>query len=97
MHFIDDFPCCVTVFSGMPYHRVRKTRHNCPQVSANYIAPQFVVWMVEFPGGIDNSNAKWRAVVWAISEVLLLLIISVSVNYLPPRFIRLRFASPLLF
>lgn len=82
MHCMDDFPCCD--LSGMPYYRVRETRNKCLQASANYIVSQFVVWTVEFPGGIDNGNVKWRALIWAISEVLLL--ISVSVNYLPPRF-----------
>jgi translation initiation factor 5B len=41
------------------------------------------VWEVDFPGGIDNNNIKWRALIWAISEGLL--IVSVAVNYLPPR------------
>lgn len=44
---------------------------------------QFVVWEIDFPGGIDIDNIKWRAVIWAISEVLLVL--SVAINYLPPR------------
>ena len=62
------------------------------QGTANYIVSQLVVWEVEFPGGIDSSNAKWRALIWAISEGLLL--ISVTINYLPPRFypIFLRFS-----
>ena len=54
------------------------------QSAANYIVSQLVVWEIEFPGGIDNSNVKWRALIWAISEFLLLF--SVAINYLPPRF-----------
>jgi len=38
---------------------------------------------VDFPGGIDNNNVKWRAFVWALSEALLH--VSVAINYLPPR------------
>jgi translation initiation factor 5B len=41
------------------------------------------VWEVNFPGGIGNSNIKWRALIWAISEGLLLL--SVAINYFPRR------------
>ena len=41
------------------------------------------VWEVSFPGGIGNDNVKWRALIWAISEGLLIL--SVAINYLPPR------------
>ena len=41
------------------------------------------VWEIYFPGGIGNDNAKWRALIWAISEGLL--IVAVSINYLPPR------------
>jgi len=53
------------------------------QSAANYVVSQLVVWEIEFPGGISNSNIKWRAFMWGVSEVLLL--ISVSLNYLPPR------------
>ena len=42
-----------------------------------------MVWEINFPGGIDEHNVKFRAVVWAISEALLML--SVAINYLPPR------------
>jgi hypothetical protein len=54
-----------------------------PQTTANYIASQLAVWEVDFPGGISNDNVKWRALIWAISEALLVL--SVAINYLPPR------------
>ncbi|KAJ3827809.1 amino acid transporter [Lentinula raphanica] len=58
------------------------TASNC-QATAYYIVSQLSVWEIDFPGGLDSSNIKWRALVWAISEVLL--IISVMVNYLPPK------------
>jgi hypothetical protein len=44
---------------------------------------QAAVWEVDFPGGIGNDNLKWRAVIWAISEIILIL--SVAINYLPPK------------
>ncbi|KAF8885278.1 hypothetical protein CPB85DRAFT_374085 [Mucidula mucida] len=55
---------------------------NC-QTTANYIVSQVQVWEVEFPGGASNDNVKWRAFIWAISEVLLVL--AIAINYLPPR------------
>lgn len=39
------------------------------------------MWEVDFPGGIDNSNIKWRAFIWILSEALL--VVSIAVNYLP--------------
>jgi translation initiation factor 5B len=41
------------------------------------------VWEINFPGGLGNQNIKWRALIWAISEGML--IIAVAINYLPPR------------
>lgn len=41
------------------------------------------VYEVDFPGGIDNGNVKWRAFVWGISE--LMLVLSISINYLSPK------------
>jgi translation initiation factor 5B len=58
------------------------TASNC-QTTANYIVSQMAVWEVSFPGGVGNDNIKWRALIWAISEGLLIL--SVAINYLPPR------------
>jgi len=55
---------------------------NC-QTTANYIVSQLAVWEVDFPGGIDNDNVKWRALIWAISEGLLLL--SIAMNYMHPK------------
>ncbi|KAJ6516258.1 gamma-aminobutyric acid transporter [Mycena sanguinolenta] len=55
---------------------------NC-QTTANYIVSQLAVWEIDFPGGTTNDNVKWRALIWAISEALLVL--SVAINYLPPR------------
>jgi len=54
-----------------------------PQTTANYIVSQLAVWEVDFPGGVSNDNIKWRALIWAISEGLLVL--SIVINYLPPR------------
>lgn len=55
---------------------------NC-QTTANYIVSQLAVWEIDFPGGIGNDNVKWRALIWAISEALL--VVAVAINYLPPR------------
>ncbi|KIY73300.1 amino acid transporter [Cylindrobasidium torrendii FP15055 ss-10] len=55
---------------------------NC-QTTANYIVSQLNVWEVEFPGGATTQNVKYRAFIWAISEVLLVVVI--AINYLPPR------------
>lgn len=53
---------------------------NC-QTTANYIVSELAVYNVNFPGGIDNDNIKWRAFIWALSEALLVL--SIAMNYLP--------------
>lgn len=58
------------------------TAGNC-QTTANYLVSQLAVWEIEFPGGISNTNVKWRAFIWAVSEGFLLL--AVAINYLPPR------------
>ncbi|KAK2462759.1 hypothetical protein APHAL10511_005277 [Amanita phalloides] len=55
----------------------------CCQIAATYIVSIPDVWESHFPGGIDNSNIKWRATVWAVSEALLL--VSVAINHLPPK------------
>ncbi|KAF8451014.1 hypothetical protein L210DRAFT_3500227 [Boletus edulis BED1] len=59
-----------------------KYASNC-QTAANYIVSQLAVWEIDFPGGVDNSNIKWRAFIWILSELMLL--VSVAMNYLPPR------------
>jgi len=41
------------------------------------------VWDIDFPGGISAENVKWRAFIWAIAEVILVL--AIAINYLPPR------------
>ena len=51
---------------------------------AYYILSQLVVWEVDFPGGVDINNVKFRVVVWAVSEVLLIMV--VALNYLPRMF-----------
>ncbi|KAJ7638435.1 amino acid transporter [Roridomyces roridus] len=53
------------------------------QTAANYVISQLTVWDIDFPGGTTTDNVKWRALIWAVSEALLIL--SVAVNYLPPR------------
>ncbi|KAI9572429.1 hypothetical protein HD554DRAFT_2015076 [Boletus coccyginus] len=58
------------------------TASNC-QTTANYIVSQLAVWEIDFPGGVDNNNIKWRAFIWMLSELMLL--VSVAINYLPPR------------
>ncbi|KAI0676694.1 hypothetical protein C8Q78DRAFT_1141729 [Trametes maxima] len=55
---------------------------NC-QTTANYIVSQLAVWEIDYPGGIGNDNVKWRALIWAVSEGVLL--VSIAINYLPPR------------
>ncbi|KAG8756992.1 hypothetical protein FRC11_004878 [Ceratobasidium sp. 423] len=55
---------------------------NC-QTTANYLLSLLPVWGHDFPGGISNDNVKWRALVWAVSEGLLIL--AIILNYLPPR------------
>ncbi|XP_006459793.1 hypothetical protein AGABI2DRAFT_184341 [Agaricus bisporus var. bisporus H97] len=61
---------------------------NC-QTTANYLVSLLAIWEVDFPGGIDTANIKWRAFIWAISEGLLIL--AILINYLPPRFYSLVF------
>ncbi|KAG7096509.1 hypothetical protein E1B28_003938 [Marasmius oreades] len=58
------------------------TAGNC-QTTANYIVSQLAVWEIDFPGGTTNDNVKWRALIWAISEGLL--VVSIAINYLPTR------------
>jgi len=53
------------------------------QTAANYIVSQMTVWEISFPGGVGNDNAKWRTLIWAISESALIL--SVLMNRLPPK------------
>ncbi|KAG8986330.1 hypothetical protein FRB94_010216 [Tulasnella sp. JGI-2019a] len=50
---------------------------------ALYVLSLLTVYNSNFPGGISNSNVKWRAVMWITSEGILAL--STLVNYLPPR------------
>lgn len=51
------------------------------QTTANYLVSILAVYEIDFPGGIDNNNVKWRAVVWIISEAFFA--IGIAVNYLP--------------
>ncbi|PCH41638.1 amino acid transporter [Wolfiporia cocos MD-104 SS10] len=51
--------------------------------AANYIVSELMVYQISYPGGAGNDSVQWRALVWAISEGCL--VISVALNYLPPR------------
>ncbi|KAM0788912.1 hypothetical protein ACM66B_002991 [Microbotryomycetes sp. NB124-2] len=53
------------------------------QATANFILSELVVFNKAFPGGVDNDNVKFRAVVWIVSEALLAA--SVLVNFMDPR------------
>ncbi|KAK4057897.1 hypothetical protein OIO90_001116 [Microbotryomycetes sp. JL221] len=53
------------------------------QATTNFILSELVVFNRYFPGGVDNSNIKFRAVVWIISEALLA--ITVFINFMHPR------------
>jgi translation initiation factor 5B len=83
VYCLDDFHS--QQFSSVPLSfnlSVRESHEAC-QTTANYIVSQLSIYAINFPGDLDNSNVKYRAVIWAISEALLFL--SVAVNYLPPR------------
>jgi translation initiation factor 5B len=60
-----------------------RPNHAPVQSTANYIVSQLAVWEVDYPGGVGNDNIKWRALIWAVSEGVLLC--AVAVNYLPPK------------
>ena len=60
-----------------------RTSFNRLQGTANYILSLLVVYEVDYPGGMDYANPRWRALIWIVSEGLLL--ISIAINYLPPR------------
>ncbi|KIY53882.1 gamma-aminobutyric acid transporter [Fistulina hepatica ATCC 64428] len=55
---------------------------NC-QTTANYLISLLNVYEISFPGGTSVDNIKYRAMVWAVSEGML--VISIAINYLPPR------------
>lgn len=55
------------------------------QTTANYLVSIMAVYEVDFPGGIDNSNVKWRAIIWALSEAFF--IMGIAINYLPREFL----------
>ncbi|KAI0029390.1 amino acid transporter [Vararia minispora EC-137] len=55
---------------------------NC-QTTANYIVSQLAIWEVDFPGGVGNGNIQWRTLIWGVSEAMLIL--SIVINYLPPK------------
>ena len=53
------------------------------QGTTNYILSELTVFNKAFPGGLDPSNIKFRAVQWAISEVFL--VIAIASNLISPR------------
>lgn len=55
---------------------------NC-LTAANYIVSEMMVYNVSYPGGAGNDSIQWRALVWAVAEGCL--IVSIAINYLPPR------------
>lgn len=62
--------------------------------TANFLLSELTVFNRSFPGGILNDNVKWRAVVWIVSEVLLVL--AVISNLLPPNKFSLIFKASAL-
>ena len=62
---------------------MQRTSLSYLQGTANYILSLLVVYEVDYPGGMDYANPRWRALIWIVSEGLLL--ISIAINYLPPR------------
>lgn len=55
---------------------------NC-QTTANYLLSLLWIHDVEYPGGLAVTNIKFRVLVWAVSEALLIVV--VALNYLPPK------------
>ncbi|GAA5971787.1 hypothetical protein JCM11641_001512 [Rhodosporidiobolus odoratus] len=53
------------------------------QGTTNYILSEIQVFNAYFPGGLDDTNVKFRAVQWIVSEVFLL--IAILSNLLSPR------------
>jgi hypothetical protein len=53
------------------------------QGTTNYLMSELVVFGVadQFPGGLDDTNVKFRAVVWVISQFFLWT--AVMVNWIP--------------
>lgn len=46
------------------------------QATANYLVSLLNVYEVNYPGGMTNDNVKWRALIWALSEVFLAIAIA---------------------
>ncbi|KDQ12509.1 hypothetical protein BOTBODRAFT_417470 [Botryobasidium botryosum FD-172 SS1] len=63
----------------------------CSQAFANYILSLVPVFDLDFPGGISGDNVKWRALLWIVSE--LFLIVATALVYLPPRWYPLLFRT----
>ncbi|KAB5591379.1 Amino acid permease [Ceratobasidium theobromae] len=48
------------------------------QFAATYLLSIPSLYGLDFPGGISNDNIKWRALVWIVAEVLLLIGVGLS-------------------
>ncbi|GAA5986636.1 hypothetical protein JCM10908_003832 [Rhodotorula pacifica] len=53
------------------------------QGTTNYILSELTVFNKAFPGGLDPSNIKFRAVQWAVSEAFL--VVAILSNLISPR------------
>lgn len=54
--------------------------------TANYLLSELTIFQIVFPGGLDSSNVKFRAVQWAIAQGFLWS--AVLVNWIPPKAFR---------
>ena len=87
MHRMDDFPR--HMLSGMSYHHLHYLLHHrfLFQVSANYIVSSRE----------EPTIAKWRALIWVISKVFLLISVlppHFDAGFLPLRYLASPLASP---
>jgi len=74
----------ITFVVGICQVRSRVSRSHTTMHRANPLhRPLPTISRLNFPGGTHNSNVKWRAFIWALSEGFLAL--AVVINYLPPR------------
>lgn len=53
------------------------------QATSNFITSQLVAFNIDFPGGVDYGNIKFRALTFGISQVLLAF--TIYTNFLAPR------------
>lgn len=81
LHCLDDLLSVKLPGIGHPDSLPTLPLINSTQTTANYIVSLLAIYEVDFPGGISMDNIKWRAFIWGLSELLLLL--AVAMNYLP--------------